>query len=96
MSDIGRAVKQMHNGAKVRRQAWKSLRWICMMPGLDLPSYNSQLPGAKVNDRTAAFIGKNTPLHCQPYIAAYTTDDLWQPGWLASQVDLLAVDWEVA
>ena len=58
MSDIGWAVKQMHNGAKVRRQAWKSLRWICMMPGLDLPSYNSQLPGAKVNDRTAAFIGQ--------------------------------------
>jgi hypothetical protein len=96
MSYIGWAVKQMHNGVEVRRDAWKSLRWICIMPGLDLPSYNSQSPGSKVNDRTAAFIGNNAPLHCQPYIAAYTTDDLWQPGWLASQGDLLTVDWEAA
>jgi hypothetical protein len=85
----------MHNGAKVRRQAWKSLRWICMMPALDLPSYNNY-PGRKLTIVPQLSSGKNTPLHCQPYIAAYTVDDLWQPGWLASQADLLAVDWEVA
>lgn len=31
----------------------------------------------------------------QPHICMKTADDLMQPGWLASQADMLAEDWTV-
>lgn len=31
----------------------------------------------------------------EPCIAMKTADDKMQPGWLASQADMLATDWEV-
>jgi len=45
--------------------------------------------------RTARHIGVDTPLDSQPYIAMWTANGQWQPGWLASQADLLADDWIV-
>jgi hypothetical protein len=86
----------MLSGNKVRRDGWNNKdTWIVLMPELKLPPHSSQEPGAKVNDRTAKHIGKDTPLDSRPYIAMWTASGQWQPGWLASQADLLAVDWEV-
>ncbi len=95
--DIGWAVKQMWNGDKVRRAGWNGKgMFICLMPALNLAPYNQQDATLKVNDRTARFIGKDQSLFCQPYIAMFTAAKQWQPGWLCSQADLLAVDWEMA
>jgi hypothetical protein len=97
LHDIGWAVKQMWNGSKVRRAGWNGKgMFIVLMPELNLPPFNSQEPGAKVNDRTAKHIGHDAPLESQPYIAMWTAQGKWQPGWLCSQADLLAVDWEIA
>ena len=94
--DIGWAIEWMRQGCKVRRAGWNGKgMWICLMPELKLPPFNSQEPVAKVNDRTAKHIGPNTPLDSQPYIAMWTAQGQWQPGWLCSQADLLAKDWEV-
>lgn len=65
------------------------------MPSLYLPPYNTQGELRKVNDRTAKRIGENNPLDSQPYIAMWTANKKWQPGWLASQNDLLANDWMI-
>lgn len=95
--DIGWAVKQMWDGAKVRRRGWNGRgMFIVLMPRLQLPPYSTQDTSRKVNDRTAKHIGEDTPLDSQPYIAMWTAQQLWQPGWLCSQADLLAVDWELA
>jgi hypothetical protein len=95
--DIGWAVKQMHDGQKIRRRGWNLPgMFIVLMPALYLPPYNTQGEARKVNDRTAKFIGEDAPLDCQPYIAMYTAIKQWQPGWLCSQADLLATDWEIA
>lgn len=95
--DIGRAIKEMREGTKVRRAGWNGKgMFIVLMPELNLPPHSSQEPGAKVNDRTAKHIGENTPLESQPYIAMWTAQGKWQPGWSASQADLLANDWEIA
>lgn len=32
-------------------------------------------------------------LRC-PFIVMWTAQETWQPGWLASQADMLADDWE--
>jgi len=93
---IGWAVKQLQDGKKVCRAGWNGKgMWIVLMPELNLPPYSTQEPGAKVNDRTAKHIGADTPLESQPYISMWTAQGKWQPGWLASQPDLLATDWEV-
>lgn len=93
---FGQALNCLKNGEKVAREGWNGKgMWIVLMPELNLPPHNSQSPGAKVNDRTAKHIGADTPLHSQPYIAMWTAQGTWQPGWLASQADLLAEDWSV-
>lgn len=93
--EIGGAVAAMRSGQKVRRAGWNGKgMWIVLMPHLELPPHSSQSPGAKVNDRTARHIGVDTPLDSQPYVAMWTAEKKWQPGWLCSQADLLAQDWE--
>ncbi len=94
---IGWAVKQMHNGYKVRRAGWNGKgMFIVLMPELQLAPFNQQDTMKRVNDRTAKWIGEDQPLNCRPYIAMYNAAKEWQPGWVCSQADLLATDWELA
>ncbi len=93
--NFGEALALLKNGHRLQRAGWNGKdMWIALMPALSLPPYNTQAPGAKVNDRTAKFIGKDTPLDSQPYFAMKTATGAWQPGWLASQADILADDWQ--
>lgn len=96
MFGIGEAVKQMQDGKAVRRAGWNGKgMFIVIMPALNLPPYNTQGTARKVNDRTAKWIGEDQPLDCQPYVAFYNAQKQWQPGWVCSQADLLATDWEI-
>ena len=93
---FGLAIEALKKGYKVARSGWNGKgMFIVLMPALYLPPFNSQEPGAKVNDRTAKHIGKDTPLDSQPYIAMKTATGQWQPGWLASQADILSDDWQI-
>ena len=95
--DFGWALEKLRQGHKLRRAGWNGKgMWIVLMPELKLPPHSSQEPGAKVNDRTAKHIGADTPLDSRPYIAMWTATRQWQPGWHASQADMLADDWEIA
>lgn len=83
-------------GAKIQRAGWNGAnQFVVVMPALYLPPYNSQGTERKVNDRTAKWIGEDQPLDCQPYFALYNAQKKWQPGWLPSQGDLFATDWQV-
>jgi hypothetical protein len=94
--DFGGALSALKSGLKVVRTGWSGKgMFIVLMPALYLPPYNTADTSRKVNDRTAKWIGEDQPLDCQPYIAMYTATKQWQPGWLASQADLLADDWEI-
>lgn len=95
--NFGEAIKALKNGQRVCREGWNGKgMFIAYMPGLQLPPYNTQGVQRKVNDRTAKWIGEDTPLDSQPYLAMYTAQKQWQPGWLASQADILAEDWMIA
>lgn len=95
--DIGWAIRMMKAGHKLRRAGWNGKgMFIVFMSGMQLPPYNTQGTDRKVNDRTAKWIGEDTPLDSLPYIAMFTADKKWLPGWLCSQTDLLATDWELA
>lgn len=92
--NFGQAIELMKLGHKVARSNWNGKHmFVVLMPELKLPAHSSQEPGAKVNDRTAKHIGVDTPLDSQPYFAMFTARGQWQPGWLASQADMLGDDW---
>lgn len=94
--NFGQAIEAAKEGKKIQRQGWNGKdMWVVLMPELKLPPFSSQEPGAKVNDRTAKHIGNDTPLHILPYFAMRTADKKWLPGWLASQTDMLADDWQI-
>jgi hypothetical protein len=94
--NFGQAIELLKRGSKVYRSGWNGKgQWVVLMPELKLPPFNSQEPGAKVNDRTAKHIGPNTPLESQPYMALWTAQGKWQPGWVPSTSDCLAEDWYV-
>ena len=92
--NFGQAIEAAKFGKKIFRRGWNGKgMFVALMPALKLPPYSSQEPGAKVNDRTAKYIGPDMPLDSQPYFAMWTAQQQWQPGWLASQADMLAEDW---
>lgn len=94
--NFGDALLALKSEKRVARSGWNGNNmFIVMMPPLQLPSFNTQDTFRKVNDRTAKWIGEDQPLDCQPYIAMYTSSKQWQPGWVASQADLFAEDWQV-
>jgi len=93
---IGRAVKLLRDGARVRRSGWNGKgMWLALMPEFTLPPNSSGVKGSKVSDRAAKHLGPDTIMECQPYVVMWTAAQQWQPGWLCSQADLLALDWEV-
>lgn len=92
--DFGQALVALKESKKVARHGWNGKgQWVVLMPALYLPPYNTADTLRKVNDRTAKHIGEDMPLDSQPYLAMWTAQEKWQPGWLASQADMLAEDW---
>jgi hypothetical protein len=41
-------------------------------------------------------IGTVVPPDSSPFVSMWTAQGRWQPGWVCSQADLLATDWELA
>lgn len=94
--NIGEAVQAMKDGMRCARSGWNGKNmFVVYMSPLNLPPFSSPDAARKVNDRTAKFIGEDTPLESLGYFAMFTAHKKWQPGWLPSQADLLAEDWQV-
>lgn len=87
--NFGQAIEQLKQVNKVARGGWNSKEmWLMLMSSL-------YLEAGKANTRNVKYIGKNTSLDCQPYIVRWTAEQKWKPGWLASQADILAEDWQL-
>ena len=87
-TNFGWAIEQLRAGQRVARKGWNGKgMWLCLMPGVTIPE-------GLVNGRTKGFWPQGD-LPCQPYIVMRTARGEWQPGWLASQADMLAEDWEI-
>lgn len=92
--DFSDALQSLKSGRRLRRKGWAGAGiFVVLMPALRLPPYSTSDTARKVNDRTARWIGPDTPLDCQPYLTLGRSDGFWQPGWVPSQEDLLAEDW---
>lgn len=87
--NFGEAIEAARSGSRVTREGWNGRgMWICHMPACVIPE-------GQVNGRTRAFV-KSGDLRVGGYFVMWTADGTWQPGWLASQADMLAEDWLLA
>ena len=90
--DFGEAIRALKEGRKVAREGWNgnkvpgaSKMWLVYMPPFVVE---------EPNERTRAH-GITEAFRCGGYIVMWTAHGVWQPGWLASQADMLSEDWEV-
>ena len=80
--DIGEAINRMRTGRFVRRAGWN---------GKNMHLYIED--GLSRTFTGGVFKGQSRSY--EPCIVMYTALGTHQPGWLASQQDLLSTDWEV-
>lgn len=88
--NFGQALEALKAGNKVQREGWNGKgMFLALMPGFVIPA-------AMINERTRKFVqAPDQDLNCGGYIVMWTAQQVWQPGWLASQADMLAEDWSV-
>ena len=87
--NFGQAIEALKAGKKVAREGWNGKgMWIALMPALYLDK-------DIINGRTRKHIGDNKDLDSQPYLVMWTATKQWQPGWLASQSDMLSEGWSI-
>lgn len=87
MNEIGWAVKQMHNGSRVRRSGWNGKGMFLFL-----------VPGSVFTVNRPPLLGiypEGTEINYHAHVDMKTADGPIVP-WLCSQTDLLAVDWELA
>ena len=86
MHEFGWAIKQMRNGEKVRRAGWNGKNMFLFL-----------VPGSTFKVNRPPLLGiypEGTEISYQPHIDMKTAQNTVVP-WLASQSDMLAIDWEV-
>jgi hypothetical protein len=92
---IGWAIKQMRNGVKVRRRGWNGKDMWLALSGLDgtreIDAASFWSPANREYAESQG--GKAKVLPC---ITMKTATGEILMGWLASQSDLLTIDWEIA
>jgi hypothetical protein len=84
--NFGQALDKLKEGARVARRGWNGKdMWIGLMAG-------TTINAEQVNERTRKHVPEGE-LRVAGYIAMWTAQGTWAPGWLASQADMLADDW---
>ncbi len=81
--NIGEAVTAMKAGERVRRAGWN---------GKGMHVYLEDELESTIGSRSERL--RNGRMY-HSYIVMLTAQGTYQPGWLASQADLLADDWEI-
>jgi hypothetical protein len=86
--NFGQAIEAAQGGQRITRANWNGKgMWVCFMPPTTIPS-------GLVNGRTRTFVPEGD-LVVGGYFVMWTAAGVWQPGWLASQADMIADDWDV-
>lgn len=90
--NFGKAIDALKRGYKVSRHGWNGKgMWLVLVPGTTEAYLNEGSPYRVALDQE----------HCEilPHIDMWTTNSEGRramlPGWLASQTDMLADDWDI-
>ncbi len=86
--NFGQAIEALKRGERVSRSGWNGKNmWLALQHGA------IGLPANLVSRERANYLPRF--VSTGSYIVMYTAQGTWQPGWLASQADMLAEDWEI-
>lgn len=85
--NIGEAVAEMKRGGFVRRAGWN---------GKGMHIYLEDGRIEKLPNVKGAGVYRGQSRQYAPVVCLYNAKGVHQPGWLCSQEDLLASDWELA
>lgn len=84
--NFGKALEDLKSGHKVARKGWNGKgMWIILVPG------SASIKPVAGTPYSNAGITEN--INIGAHIDMYTANGSMQPGWLASQPDMLADDW---
>lgn len=85
--NFGQAIEALKNDQLVRRAGWNG-KGMHLYLERDSPRYMPRATkGGKVSYEVLGYY--------EPCIVMFTAEQKYQPGWLASQADILAEDWEI-
>lgn len=86
--NFGEAIQSLKSGNKVSRSGWNGKgMFLVYVPGT---------VDAKLSEGTPYAVALSSNIvTINPHIDMYTATGEMQPGWLASQTDMLADDWGV-
>jgi len=86
--NFGEAIAALKEGKKVSRTGWNGKgMFLILVDGTKEAKLNDGTPYQKA-------LGSNI-VNINPHIDMYTATGEFQPGWLASQTDMLAEDWQL-
>lgn len=89
--NFGCAIEAMKNGKRVARKGWNGKgMFVFMTPGSDV-AYSKLKP----DTQKALIDHPKSVITINAHIDMKAADDTLVIGWLASQTDMLANDWEV-
>lgn len=87
--NFGEAIDALKAGHRVSRAGWNGKgMWLVLVPGSRVTLKEGTPYGEALGDGTTCTI--------TPHIDMFTATGEMQPGWLASQTDMLAEDWGLA
>ncbi len=91
--DFGAAIAALKKGLKVRRKGWNGTGMFLMYvpPIINSPVDEGTLLDIALNSEGV----KHKTLPVDGYLQMFTAQATVQPGWLASQADMLNDDWEL-
>lgn len=93
--DFSEALKLLKQGKKLAREGWNGKgMWIALTPGSDFDAAFAK-DGHAAKHRSDE-LGAKGPISLLPHIDMRSADGSMVVGWLASQTDLLADDWQVS
>lgn len=91
--NFGQAIEFLKNGKQVARAGWNGKgMFLVYVPGTDI-TLRAGTPYHEASARRAGLTKATQKIN--PHIDMYTATGEFQPGWLASQTDMLAEDWDI-
>ena len=91
--NFGKAIESLKEGNKVARKGWNGKgMFISMTGGKVLDIEKDDIWTKSIRD---VAVSNGGTVELLPYLSMKTADNKVQIGWIASQSDVLAEDWEV-
>jgi len=88
--NFGQAIEEAKAGKRIQRAGWNGKNmWVALVPGADLRKHQW------VYEHCDGFNSPSPDTKVLPFFVMYTAQGAILPGWLASQTDMTAEDWEV-